>query len=675
MAAVVAALVPAPVHGQERAGARLALTAMPAWVAIGSPLAIDVRIEDAAPDAEVVVTVRGRLESRSAFVRTLDGRLPGRAGSVALPVAELPAGTAGTHLVTINVGEPPPPPDPPPPSPGGEPPTPAPTPPAPPALPVSQEGVYPLVVELRDPGEEDPLDRLVTYLVALDEDENSDRTPLSVAWVWPLAVDAPLRPDGTPTTGLREAVSSSGRLGQMAGALQAAPDVPVTLAPRPTTVDAWEDLAAEAPGEAATNLEALRSQAALDTRQVLTGTYARVDLLALAREGLDGEITAQLAEGADALRSVLGIRPDPRTFLAGDAVDEDTLGVLRKAGVDRLVVDRDVLVPVFEQLTPARPFEIESEGRPFLSASSDDVLGGLVAGGGGRSDAEVAQRLLAGLTLVALEAPSEERGVVVVPPSAWAPSTDMLAGALDGLSGHPALDAVILDDLFARVDPAEDEAASRVLGPRRPGRLRLSPAAVERARSRIDSLATMLPPGAAEPATAERRLLLAQAEPFQRRGADPSASDYLAGVDGIIASVLGAVRLPETPSVTLTAQRGRVPITLVNDSGAPLRVRVAFSSDKLLFPDGDRHDVVLPPRSTTEQFAIEARTSGTFPMLVVVSSPDGRLEVGRFEMTVRSTAVSGVALTITVGAGLFLVGWWGNHIRKARRARREDGGG
>lgn len=677
--------------GQDAAGTdpRLSLAAIPAWTALGSPIDIDLRIEGAPADANVTVTVKERLQSRSAFERTLEGRSLGpTVGSVTVAVAGLQPGATGTHRVSVHVGESPPPaPD----EDGLSEASVTQAPPPLPSLPVTQEGVYPLVVEVSLPEAQEASGRLLTYLVALDPAQQ--RAGLEVSWVWPFGVDAPRRPDGSISSGLRQAVSPEGRLAQMTTALAAVPSVPVTLAPRPATLDAWADFGAAAVTAptststpegsadplvvAAQALAQLRSQAASATRQVLAGTYARVSVPGLAAGGLEEEVTAQLAEGADVLRATLGIRPDPRTYLAGASLDGDALSVLRKGGVDRLVVDRQVLTPVFEQLTPARPFEIESGGRSFLSASGDPVLGELLgppenAAERGRSDADAAQRFLAGLTVVSLEAPSEARGVVVVPPGNWRPSAALLTGVLAGLVDHPALDAVTLDAFFQEVAPAGGELASRTLELRRPGRLRLSAAAVHRARERIASVATMLPQGAAQPMDAGRRLLLAEAEPFQRRDADPSASDYLAGVDGIITSVLGAVRLPETPAVTLTAQRGRVPITLVNDFGAPLRVEVRFSSDKLLFPDGAVHDLELPPRSTTERFTVETRTSGSFPMLVEVTSPDGKLVVGSFEMNIRSTAVSGVALTITIGAGVFLVGWWGNHIRKARRVRRQD---
>ena len=130
------------------------------------------------------------------------------------------------------------------------------------------------------------------------------------------------------------------------------------------------------------------------------------------------------------------------------------------------------------------------------------------------------------------------------------------------------------------------------------------------------------------------------------------------------------MHLPGRHNVTLTSRRAHIPVTFQNASAEPIRVRVHLRSDKLSFPEGATHDVVLEPRNNTLQFVVEARTSGAFPMLIEVTSPDGALSLGTIRLTVRSTAVSGAALAVTVGAGVFLVGWWGNHIRRARKARR-----
>ncbi|MDZ4827790.1 MAG: hypothetical protein SGJ13_15200, partial [Actinomycetota bacterium] len=105
-------------------------------------------------------------------------------------------------------------------------------------------------------------------------------------------------------------------------------------------------------------------------------------------------------------------------------------------------------------------------------------------------------------------------------------------------------------------------------------------------------------------------------------------------------------------------------------TGRPVRVRVNLDSTKLLFPDGDEFVLDLPEGNSVERFAVEARTSGTFTMTVTLTTEDGRLPIGApTRVTVRSAVFSGVGAALTVGALIFLALWWGNHFRKARRAR------
>jgi hypothetical protein len=51
-------------------------------------------------------------------------------------------------------------------------------------------------------------------------------------------------------------------------------------------------------------------------------------------------------------------------------------------------------------------------------------------------------------------------------------------------------------------------------------------------------------------------------------------------------------------------------------------------------------------------------------------SPDGERRLSTSRYTVRSTAVSGAGLVLSLGAGAFLVVWWARHWRRTRRSAR-----
>jgi hypothetical protein len=79
----------------------------------------------------------------------------------------------------------------------------------------------------------------------------------------------------------------------------------------------------------------------------------------------------------------------------------------------------------------------------------------------------------------------------------------------------------------------------------------------------------------------------------------------------------------------------------------------------------------LPLGHYTRRFAVEARASGTFAMTITLESPDRSVQLGPpTRVTIRSAVFSGIGIALTLGALLFLAGWWGNHFWRTRRARR-----
>jgi len=77
--------------------------------------------------------------------------------------------------------------------------------------------------------------------------------------------------------------------------------------------------------------------------------------------------------------------------------------------------------------------------------------------------------------------------------------------------------------------------------------------------------------------------------------------------------------------------------------------------------------VVLKHGTTSLIVRVHTRTSGDSSLELQVLSPLGRLQLAHAELTIRSTAISGVAIALTVGAVAFLLVWW---FRSASRRRR-----
>jgi hypothetical protein len=122
-------------------------------------------------------------------------------------------------------------------------------------------------------------------------------------------------------------------------------------------------------------------------------------------------------------------------------------------------------------------------------------------------------------------------------------------------------------------------------------------------------------------------------------------------------------------AVTFSSRRGSVPVTVTNGATYPVRVRVSLASSKLTFPDGAESVVTVDPPGDTTVFAALARSTGTFPVQVRVTSPDRDVVFHSGELTVRSTAANLPALVLTAGGAVFLVGWSARQLRRRRKGR------
>lgn len=647
--AAVAPVVPAA-HGQEAGSADIILVDQDAWVTTGEITMLRVRVEGPLDDRELRLDVHSALSTRTAFEQTVEGNALGpRLDQERVSLAERPPGANGELVLPLGAGD---------------------------AieglgaigLPIGRTGVYPLRVAVGPVGGADEAS-LVTWLVVADAEPV--REPLGLAWIWSVAAPPALDPQGAPAEPVLESFGPGGDLEALAGLLERAGDLALTLVVSPQTVAAWE--AASLDADLRPGLVALQQAGRRSDVQVVAAPYVPLDLPALARTGLHDLIAEQLVSGVDTLERLLGVRVDPRTTMPG-RLDDASLDRLRALFVDRLVVLDTELEPVTPRLTPARPFQLEGGGSTFRTVAANEGLRDLLERRflpEPEPRALRAQRFLAGLSLVALEEPARARGVTIAAPMPWDPDPALVDRVLEGLRGHPLVQTETLAQQFNRVeddvDPDDaDEPLVRRLAPIDPGRLAFSASEYADVRAQLVSFASVV--GGDDPliARGEEALRVAPSRLLD----DDEARGELGLVRGGVASVLSEVRATDK-TVTLTSSEAEIPVSFVNGTEEPVSVRMHLESSKLLFPAGESQDITLPPGNTTMQIPVEARASGTFTMTVTLASVDGYLTLGEpARIRVRSTVFSGMGAFLTGGAAAFLVLWWGNHIRRTRRARR-----
>jgi hypothetical protein len=622
----------------DEAGApRLTLVSQALWVAPNGLFEATVHLDEQAPSgSEIALVIYQRLRSRSLFQASLEGELASSLATISRPIGELPRDQRGDIVVAVPLSQ------------SNE----------PGRTRLRVDGVYPVRIELRNE-DGDEIDGFTTHLVRTTDETQGSR-PLAVSLLVPLTATPSLAPDGSSQM-LDE---DRDALTTLVVAIAGHPEVPLTFIPSPEAVTALET--STTPGDRQI-VDTLR--AAIGNREVLAGPYVDVDPAAMLRDGLDDELTTQLRTGSDTLATALApARPDGRTWVAHAPLDSRGLEGLRDAGVDQIVLREDLLTPTDLPFTLTRPAVLQADGVTVQSTTFID--GGLVRHFDEPGDPVLAAtHLLADLSQLYFDSPSLQRGAVVAPPDDWQPSATFLDTFLSGIAASPLLTPVTVDNYFRTVPRAVDDAGHpvvRSLAEPSTATLGVYGPALLRTRQRLTGFGTMVDEGDPLLTSAERRLLVASSSAL----AGDRRSAYLEAVDAEINQRTSFLRAPARQSVTLTSRDAQVPLTIRSTSPTPLRVRVLVTSPKLDFPDGPSQVVTLDDVNTTVVFKVKARASGTFPLDVQVTSPDGTLPIATERLTVRSTAVSGVGVVLSIGAGLFLAGWWIHHLRSERRLKR-----
>ncbi|HVN51964.1 MAG TPA: DUF6049 family protein, partial [Acidimicrobiales bacterium] len=270
--------------------------------------------------------------------------------------------------------------------------------------------------------------------------------------------------------------------------------------------------------------------------------------------------------------------------------------------------------------------------------------------------------------LAALDDPTAAGGRSVAARSGIAP-----------ISASALVEPVSVPGFLAAVDPASESGTTsatdahelRHLDEARNRDLGAYPERFQEVSQATDAFASMVTPTDSKIglalATTWTKLVLASGAVGTSRAA---AAHQLEQVDSAVHGQTSQITAPSQQTVTLTSAAGKIPFSISNPLPYPVQVQLVLQSPKLHFVDGPRQLVTLPagqPRHL--QIAVTARASGAFPMQVTITSPDSRLTITHTQFDVRSTAVSGIGLVLTIAAGAFLLLWWARHYRDARRRR------
>lgn len=636
----------------------------PAFVANQSGITLGLDVSSALPASalSIEVTLYSMVQARYTLHETLSGSLPnlltplgnpgvipldlkslgwvsGRTVAVRLPVLapDLPGDAtskadAGTNGVILSVEN---------------------------CLPPDCGGVYPLQVSLLAQGVT-PVASFTTDVILTPPSEVAGTHPLRFSWVLPLGASPAIAPSGAPEVDITD-IDEIETLNTVLGE---APNASVSLDVFPQFVESLDELNGPVAQAALVALRTLTGSGG--QADVLPSTFAPVDPDALVSSHLSSDVTAQLARSRQILSPSLEF--EAHEFAAERPIGSAALALLEHAGITRLIVPSSGAQPLnstFSQWTPTTPFIIPRSGVEAIA--SDPGLEQDLASKA--SPALSAQQMLADLSIVYFDNTGAEQGLAVESPIGSTPSEAFEKALLTGLSESSVVRAVTLAGIFDNVTPGSSPTSPdqrSLRSPNTPPGAIIPIDAIRTARQSLAALTSMLPatrPSRSRPPLSDLILMAEQA------GATlPQRLSYLDTIDRQAGSLAGLVSLPYSRTITMTSLRAKIPISIVSSARVPLLAELTAASPDLGFPKGHTWFVKLYPRTNVVEIQLTARTTGNFPLQLALTTRTGYL-VSSGTMYIRSTAISGVAVALSIGAAAFLVIWWSRSILTKRRKR------
>lgn len=518
--------------------------------------------------------------------------------------------------------------------------------------------------------------------------------PLELALVLPIhhvsVYQNSLRPEEATSASLEHSIAS-GDIKKLLDEIEEHPQTPMTLAPSGLLLDTLSDFADgfvrrragtvtrvssddSQAKDAGGTLQRIRRLASSGNLRVLTMPYSNAFLPALVRAGLADRAQRQITSAEAALAGGLEVKPLEDWMLAPTGgLDERTLSELQRSGVSRIITGEETLRKSPRALTRGLPVDLEIRtGNPISALVADRGLVARLAPPKDLGVVQARQRFLAETATIMLERPAQRRIVTAV-----APVTGIDPALAEGILGairfaswlKPTTpDQVVQEGLTrekANLAPAEEVVASF---PDAPNAEYFS--ALKDARRSIDRYADLAPPES-RLVQLDRRLLIAEsADGWSSRSGLDRGTRFASAVVRTVEDEMSKIRAPASQTITLTSRNGVIPLSISSELGYPVDVVVRLDSDKLRFPDGDeiRIEQLRSPNRIVKVGTV-AKATGTFPLRVVVQTPNSRIQIAESRLVIRSTAYNVVAVAITAGAGIFLVGWWViGSIRKRMRA-------
>ncbi len=387
---------------------------------------------------------------------------------------------------------------------------------------------------------------------------------------------------------------------------------------------------------------------------------------ALPRDVAIDQVSAQLREGRAVLERVLETENDPGwLFPAGGRLDADAAAVLMSLSAlsrtffveQSLEGHAEPVVLGCPESSPSItcPVRVNTIDGPIDGHAFDDGIQDRFAELLREGDApQDIQRLFAELAMIWAELPSiEGRVVLATMPTLWRPTPEQARHLFTGLATAPWISTVtptqgmrlaterIERDLVAQLPPLPDDPGVAYLG------------AVADADEVVSMYGEIRPP-LERVERLSTNILTAQSRSWWQSDALLArGSEYIDNSIEEAEDELDKIRIGGPDQIILTSQRGRLQLQVFNDTGYPVTLQLSAVATQVDIEEPEVTEYL--PGTTPVTMEVSADSSGIYRVDIGLETPAGDLIAPAKTISVRSTAFNEIAVTLTLGALLFLI--------------------
>jgi hypothetical protein len=379
---------------------------------------------------------------------------------------------------------------------------------------------------------------------------------------------------------------------------------------------------------------------------------------------------SEFAEQLESGRAVLDVHNregviSEIVWFSRSLVDDDGMKLLGESGIQSVVFTPQAAASIGTLDSYLKPYK-SVVGNSLAIRVSDPgfakTLSGLYRNPVQQSFALAAEIVAQQQEIILAGGKPNERQLLLSSTSGALPDRTIMVPLLLALARAPQLNMVGL----SAASLAEESTTAVVL----PRTTRVDLAAtkdvIAKLRSEVQSTSTMLPPDATQHALWKSSLLATSADTLD---ADEFAR-YVKGLRGQLRTLRLMVSVPDSLTFTLGSKLSDLRLQVRNESTVALSVKVELASAKLQFPQGPQTVTIAPNSAVDVVVPVQARANGSFPLNVILTTPDGLTQVGQpTRLTARVSALAGLGQVATGAAILILMSWWIAHWRARKRAQ------